>query len=232
MSAKAKPLAERRHLSKFVRCHSQCGKCGRLFAYSYTHMDPHLLWKQPRPRCHHLGSGRRPEKVHGVTTIPEPTVLHVSIKAVYILYIYTCTPYWLAHFEWRCRGSFIAHQAVVLGPGFESENCLVYGRLPVSSRVASWDDTMYCMPQAGIWAVPQEKHKKRLSGPQRSKLWMWPKIYMYLYCTKLIIVSVKLLVRGTCSKTLYFDQIHLRIVYKNEYITDPILIRACPTKPL
>jgi hypothetical protein len=32
---------------------------------TYTNVDPHILWKQPHPPPPlHLGSGRRPEKVH------------------------------------------------------------------------------------------------------------------------------------------------------------------------
>ncbi len=52
------------HLLAFVHRHRHWSFCGRLFAYSYTtHKDPHLLWKQT-PSPSHLGSSRRPKKVH------------------------------------------------------------------------------------------------------------------------------------------------------------------------
>jgi hypothetical protein len=52
------------NLLAFGRCDCHCRLCGRLFVYgSHQHVPPHPPEAKPPP-SYHLGSGRRPEKVH------------------------------------------------------------------------------------------------------------------------------------------------------------------------
>jgi hypothetical protein len=51
-------VAECCYLLVFVRRHRHCRFCWRLFAYGYTNIDPHFLWKQTGPLA---SSGLRQE---------------------------------------------------------------------------------------------------------------------------------------------------------------------------
>jgi hypothetical protein len=57
-------IAVRHYLLAFSCCDCHCRLCGRLFAYgSHQHVPPHPPEAKPPP-SYHLGSSRRPEKLH------------------------------------------------------------------------------------------------------------------------------------------------------------------------
>ncbi len=72
---------EPHYLMAFVRCHHHCSFWVRLYAYGYTNMGPHFLWKQNRPPTDNLGSCRRPGKMHCTDL---PNTLYTILDQLYM----------------------------------------------------------------------------------------------------------------------------------------------------
>ncbi len=64
-------MAKGHYLLAFARCNHHCSLCGRLFAYGYANMNPHLLWRQTHPPpISGLRQEARESVLHGVTEHP------------------------------------------------------------------------------------------------------------------------------------------------------------------